>query len=728
MTGSRDRQRRILGSFVAAVLVLLGYLGVQMLERHEEWLERSHRNRWAFRDVPVRRGSITDRHGIVLVRDQPGFRLDLEPEVFAAHHAVGRALCLSAERNAIADAEAGLRLALDQPLPALQRLEPAHRRRLSETLRHYASLSAATPAARSELLAQLRAAARAEQPASLRSLLGAAGVARLESRFHQRLQALRDLDASLGQPARLWPALVAAATPGSQRPAVTFRGLRYEEVAGLALVREQHPGLVVRHDVTRVVDPELTRLAPSLSPFLGTVSGRWQEDAEDPLLAFRPALAELVEEGDELPEGLQQAAFTRAATALKTHLEASGRVGRGGIEAAADHELAGRPGLRWVVRDRKAREHGLWSSLDVAPGRDVALTVDLRLQQIVEEELAALDAPPPGGSAEAQAVATSDKAIVLLAPDSGDVLAVAARVAPERGPVESSAAATWHGPGFLGSVVKPFILLEHLTAARAGRPHATAERFADCSGSYGKRTPFGKELGCRPAHGAAGRDGVLALAHSCNIYFFHAAEGLGYPGLHRAFALAGWLPSDPCCQVGLDVRAYHSRPVLEAAQFAIEQHGIGYGLSASALLVARAYAALATGALTDVGLRLGSERERRPLPVAPEDLEVVRAGLQRCVGEGTARHVEGLRQLRVLGKTGTAQVTVERGSGHGDNNAWFAGYLTRERPTLAFAAAFYGVPHGVHGGDVAAEFVGRCLQRIAQDETLRRLYVPEGGQ
>ena len=68
------------------------HLGLLTLWEHEEWLVRSYENRWTFRDVPTRRGSLVDRHGQVIAADQPGFELLGNYREFRRRHPVGAAV------------------------------------------------------------------------------------------------------------------------------------------------------------------------------------------------------------------------------------------------------------------------------------------------------------------------------------------------------------------------------------------------------------------------------------------------------------------------------------------------------------------------------------------------------------------------------------------------------------------------------------------------------------
>jgi cell division protein FtsI/penicillin-binding protein 2 len=87
-------------------------------------------------------------------------------------------------------------------------------------------------------------------------------------------------------------------------------------------------------------------------------------------------------------------------------------------------------------------------------------------------------------------------------------------------------------------------------------------------------------------------------------------------------------------------------------------------------------------------------------------------------GAGPPRGIDGLVELGVHGKTGTAEVDDAEPA---NNNAWFAGFAAADpaQPTLAFAAVAYGVAdHGRESAQLIADF----LRRVRDDDHLRRRY------
>ena len=73
MNSSQRRLRYVVLLYAAGATRVLSYVAYLMVVQHEEWELRSYGNRWAFRDVPTRRGSIRDRRGRVLERHSGEF-------------------------------------------------------------------------------------------------------------------------------------------------------------------------------------------------------------------------------------------------------------------------------------------------------------------------------------------------------------------------------------------------------------------------------------------------------------------------------------------------------------------------------------------------------------------------------------------------------------------------------------------------------------------------------
>ncbi|MEM7205887.1 MAG: penicillin-binding transpeptidase domain-containing protein [Planctomycetota bacterium] len=726
-------------------LVIAAHLALLMVGQHAAWLERSYRNRWVFKDVPARRGALLDRDGVLLADDQPAFALSLHFREFRRGDPVGVAVHganLAAKAEGLTDNRYRLVRGAHGPRAAFARMMalpwawlqrqgiPAE---LSRDLRFYAAalLGGLLEIGRSRGFQRLDAppvagaAAAPGAPLTLADALGADDVAALRAAFAERLIELERLDVAVrGAGARrgLWQVLEQQRQrlwlqPEAEDVLFTLaRRLEYDVAVRVALQAERHPGLTLQPTVQRYFGrvPGRDDLA-SLQAFVGIVRPFWREDREAideqvEAVLEGPVLAGLVPRNPDLPDTFQQRLARVARQRVSLHYQLQGRMGKGGLERAFDGWLAGDPGLRLVEKDRRAQERGLWSALQVSPGRPLRTTFDLELQRHLED---ALDANPCG----------THMAAALIDPRTGEIRALGWRPLPAPGETMWRTPAThWPKSGMIGSVAKPFVLLEQLDAMRRGRPHQAPIEFRECGGkrSYPVRG-LTRPLGCSGTHGALATDPVMALAKSCNVFYYQAAAGLGEGALRRAFARAGWTPDAPTEQTSLTgmslARCTYTTATLR------EQRAIGYGTQANVLHVARAYAALATGALPRLRVVAADGAAPQRLDVHPDDLAAARAGMRACVNGGTARNVVGLAELLVLAKTGTAEISTKTRA----NNAWFAGYLTEARPTLAFAAVAYSVPDGQHGAEAAGHLIADVLRAVQRDPTLRERYVPGVG-
>ncbi|MBK8097976.1 MAG: hypothetical protein IPK26_12765 [Planctomycetes bacterium] len=779
MNASSSRIGMVAVLFGVALIAVLVRLWIVMVEQHETWLLRSHQNRWAFRDVPSARGALRDRQGRVLAWDEPTVDLHCLYSRFRRRHPVGAAVHGATTWLAVCNGDDSVRFGygegaldpqaactafLDMPVGQLQRgrLPRAQRNELLTAAVTVLATGAEWPRAR--VASAVLAAARTTPRRSLRDVLPGVASDIYERAFAVVLTRLSALAAELpgsgpdgGLLARLdrfrRDALSGARvgggsttpTPGGGeadddrsarghlledllRPLV--REVPFDLAAVIGTVPGGEPGLQLQPGLRRVRSP---LCEGSLALMLGGVkdldvalpSAAWLQQRVDEALDAQalddlvPAAA--VPDGDHL-EDLRQAARRRYGDTLRRQQ----RRGTAGIEGALDDTLSGQPGLRFIERDAHAQEQLLWSHLRVLPGEDVALTLDLDLQRLVDEvaaqhlERAQRRLQQKGGDP-----AKVDVGVALIDAWSGDVLALGGGPLQIDG-VPRVPALAWRTSGDLGSVIKPFVLLEQLRAEALGGQHQPWGAFTACSGSL---RFLGQTLRCSHAHWDEGKDPVVALAKSCNLFFFQAAIGLGEDALMGSLARFGLCPStDPAFAAHWQARPRElaTAPPRRSQRPVLPNRAIGYGVEAGPLHVARAYAGLLTGALPTLGLQRAAPRPRVELGLDPEHLAVVHEGLHACVQRGTADHLRGLQELGVAGKTGTAEIGA-----NDENNAWFAGWLpdrAADGTQLCFCAVVYYVPDGDHGGDAAGGLIEDLLLRIRRDPERAARWLPGGGR
>jgi cell division protein FtsI/penicillin-binding protein 2 len=213
------------------------------------------------------------------------------------------------------------------------------------------------------------------------------------------------------------------------------------------------------------------------------------------------------------------------------------------------------------------------------------------------------------------------------------------------------------------------------------------------------------------------------LQESCNAFFCQLGRLLGREGILaglRRFGLAGPREKPDYIQ-----GTWIQSPGFDKARWPLNRLGIGYGVRAAPLQIARAYAGIGTGRLP--WLRIVDRIDGVLQPGRSEDLNIparvlgrVQRGLTRVVTRGTGRGHGWLGRARVAGKTGTAILMLDGGKVK-RYRAWFSGYYPRREPTLAFSCAFFGAREG--GGKAAARAMDAFLASLDSHPRLRQ-YLP----
>lgn len=416
--------------------------------------------------------------------------------------------------------------------------------------------------------------------------------------------------------------------------------------------------------------------------------------------------------------------------------------GRLGLEAALEPLLRGKRGWVAAVRDPRGEPEGEVESAPPQRGLNVTLTLDAGMQRAAERVLRrTFDGELHAGSRGWPG------AIVLLDPRTGEVLALASWPCPTReqvalhygalnsdpaGPLRLRALAA----GVTGNLPPPgstFKPVAALAALGSGGLHASERLHCDGTLDVGTRA-----LGCLGRHGEIAL--TEALARSCNLYFYRLADrvggevlrdgaerfGLGRAtGLLRGNAVLGSLGIPVETGVREPERPLAAGPFgrTQAMLLAIGQAPLD---DVTPLQVASAFGAIGAGVARQPSLLAAVEGygrlpagAQRPLGYAEAHLAAVRAGLEAVVEHpgGTAHALGALlhgatgadgRTLpadfadMVAGKTGTPEV------GGMPDHSWFAGYMPREEPRLAFAILLEHT--GEHGGDACVPLLAELLR------------------
>jgi cell division protein FtsI (penicillin-binding protein 3) len=389
--------------------------------------------------------------------------------------------------------------------------------------------------------------------------------------------------------------------------------------------------------------------------------------------------------------------------------------GQEGLELAFDHWLAGEDGAKRVIQDRYGRVvQDVDSIRSARPGRDLVLSIDLRIQYLAYRELKA-------AIREQRARAGS---VVVLDVVSGEVLAMVNQPAYNPNDREQFVATTYRNRAATdifepGSSIKPFFVAAGMA-----------------SGQYDDRSvidtaPGFFKVGVKTIEDEHGSLGVInlatILAKSSNVGMARLALSLEPQLIWKTLTSLGFgqvtTSGYPGESAGLLSDYAHWRPIGVATM----SHG--YGLSVTPLQLAHAYATV--GAL---GLNRPVSFLRVDAPPSGERVldqhlcrELINMLESVVAAEGTGKRA-AIPGYRVSGKTGTAWKATSGGYSTDRYMAVFGGIAPSSNPRLAAVVVIDEPSAGKHmGGDVAAPVfaavVGHVLRllAVAPDEPVRAL-------
>jgi len=370
--------------------------------------------------------------------------------------------------------------------------------------------------------------------------------------------------------------------------------------------------------------------------------------------------------------------------------------GQEGLELELNEQLKGTAGVERILRDGKRRMVKHVDDIRAPiPGQDIHLTIDRRLQYLAYRELKA---------AVAQQKATSGS-LVLLNPETGQLLAVANQPAFNPNDRSKFKASHVRNRAFVdvfepGSTMKPFTVAAGMESGvfdtstiidtnpgymRVGRSQVRDHR------NYGEidlATLLLKSSNVASAKIALGipPEGLWGMLHNLG---FGQTAGLGFPGEAHG-KLVGYEQWRP----------------IETATLSF-----GYGLSASALQLARAYAVIANdGVLEPVSLVVDEQvvdsTQVMNLSVAKSVREMMK-GVVSKTGTAPRAKVHG---YSVAGKTGTVKKAIAGGYSEDKYLGVFAGMAPANDPKLVMVVVIDEPKAGdYYGGLVAAPVFSRVM-------------------
>lgn len=396
-------------------------------------------------------------------------------------------------------------------------------------------------------------------------------------------------------------------------------------------------------------------------------------------------------------------------------------VGQEGIELAFQGPLAGRPGSRRVIRDRRGQIVEDVESIRAAQeGQDLALALDARVQNVAFSQLkAAVESNRAKGGG-----------IVVLDGNTGEVLALAnfptynpnnrARLTGNQ--LRNRAVTDSFEPG---STLKPFTIA--LALERGQVTPETVVQTAPGTLTIGRAT-------IRDAHAAGALTVEQVVQKSSNVGAAKIALSLPAESMWDTFHAVGFGAAPhlgfPGEAVG-KLRAFRTWRPIEQATMAY-----GHGISVSLIQLARAYGVFARdGELLPLSLVKTNALPQASSVVSAETARAVRRMLELAVKPGGTAPRAQIVGYRVAGKTGTAH-KQEHGS-YAPNKyiASFVGFAPASRPRLIIAVMVDEPSAGqYYGGAVAAPVFAKVMEAalrildVPPDAPMKPIELPPEGQ
>ena len=378
--------------------------------------------------------------------------------------------------------------------------------------------------------------------------------------------------------------------------------------------------------------------------------------------------------------------------------------GQEGLELAFDDWLAGKPGMKRVIRDLHGQVvENVELLREAQPGRDLTLSIDRRIQYLAYRELLA-------GLQEHHA--TSGSMVIIDVP-TGEVLAMVN--APSFNPnARNGVDPSFRRNRAVTDVVEPGSTIKAFTISAALE-----------SGKWKPHTPIDTTPGTftladgrviRDVHNKGLLDVTGVITHSSNVgaakigltltrdhmydvdhrFGFGEVSGSGFPG-----ESPGLLPA-----------AKSWGPVEQATI------SYGYGLNVTPLQLVNAYTAIANDGRLRAPTFVKGAQNPDTAVIDPEIAANIRKMLETVVTPEGSGLKAAITNYRVAGKTGTSRAA----SGGGYDNrhiSLFVGMVPASNPRLAGVVVIHDPQGAYYGGLVSAPVFSKVM-----DGALRLLDVP----
>ncbi len=385
-------------------------------------------------------------------------------------------------------------------------------------------------------------------------------------------------------------------------------------------------------------------------------------------------------------------------------------LGKEGIERTYESYLKGRSGGLQIEVNNRGRMVRALGIREPHEGKDIQLTIDVALQSVIYQ------------------MTTGQKgAVAVMDLRDGGLLAIESFPAFDPNLFSSRAGRSRVGTYFIDADT-PLVN----RAIHSRYPPGSIFKIVTATAALeaSKITPFtqfncpgflqvgNRQFPCWNHTGHGPQNLSQALAHSCNVFFYHAGLALGQETLAdmaRTFHLSnvsevdlpgerkGHVPSKEWKKRILHEPWYDG----DTANMSIGQGFVEMTPMQALVMVSAA----ATGGqiykphvVSHIEKKAVVSKSVRPIPIRASTWAALREGLNQVVNSdtGTGKLARG-DKVRVAGKTGTAQ------SGQDKTHAWYVGYAPTQKPRFAMVVFIEG---GGRGGVAAGGLAGAIWKWI----------------
>ncbi|MEQ8493504.1 MAG: penicillin-binding protein 2, partial [Gammaproteobacteria bacterium] len=379
--------------------------------------------------------------------------------------------------------------------------------------------------------------------------------------------------------------------------------------------------------------------------------------------------------------------------------------GQEGVELAFDNRLRGQPGLRRVIKDRLGRVvEDVERLRAIRPGEDIVLSIDERVQYVAYRAL----------KNAVHAERARAGSMVIVDPHSGEIVALVNQPAYNPNNRADRKVSHYRNRAVTdlfepGSTIKPFTVAVALESGdyAADTVIETGPGFF----KVGRNTVRDiRNFGTLDVAGVIEKSsnvGVAKIALSLEAEtMWHGLRRFGFGTLTDAA-----LPGETYGRLN----DYANWSDIEHATLAF-----GYGLSVTAVQLARAYSVLANdGWLMPLSIVRRAEPLARERVITADTARTVRRMMEQVVLRGTAQRA-AVPGYSAAGKTGTVHKSVDSGYAEHRYLSLFAGMIPARNPRLVAVIVIDEPQGGEHFGGLVAAPIFATVMR----EATRILNIP----